>query len=79
MSLADAFAAGPPRRSVLCRAGRIRAELDPAAQTAFDQALHPDSGWATTDIARVLAGFGHHVSDNVLGKHRRGGCCCESG
>ena len=80
-----AFTTPPPKASngSRCRVGVILNTLTVDARTAVETALHPDSGWQSSQIARRLTDLGHQVKASSVSRHRRAlkgaeGCDCVS-
>ena len=83
MSLETLAAAGPPRtrKGPSCSVGIALASLPDSESAALDSMLasKPDlGGWKNADIADAIKGSGIRIKSETIGRHRRGGCSCES-
>lgn len=74
---ADAFRVQGKRTSNPCRIAVVLESLDPSDREVLEKALAaPLSEVRHTRIEEVLAGEDIKVTQNVIGRHRRGVCSC---
>lgn len=76
MSLAKAFASGPPLiKGPACSVATTLEQLNNEDRATLEAVL-ADKRWRSTDIAAQLEAEGISVSDSTLSRHRRGACKC---
>lgn len=74
--LLDRFqASSGNHRGPACTVKRVAANLDPDEAADFEAAIASRDVTASA-IARVMREDGHSISDQAIGRHRRGECAC---
>ncbi len=76
MNLAEAFKETPVKdMGPACSVAALMKSLPTSDAEALRAAI-ADDRWRGTDISRVLADEGIHLSGTTLARHRRGACKC---
>lgn len=76
MSLAKAFAQGPPLvKGPACSVATTLEQLNDEDKAALEAVL-TDRRWRSTDISTQLEAEGISLASSTIARHRRGACKC---